>query len=147
MSLNWLACKMILYSKHIAYSNTPVLIWVMCVSKAIRVKLIRFFFQIPEFLIVCITIYKWGTNKIFNNTRMVTGFTGFRRWLARLRVSSHILLSPVKTLFTMLVMLNTITSSCVNWVFFGMSGPTSAKKSPIYIRTSWIQSFFVRRSP
>jgi hypothetical protein len=94
-----------------------------------------------------ITIYKWGTNKIFNNTRMVTGFTGFRRWLARLRVSSHILLSPVKTLFTMLVMLNTITSSCVNWVFFGMSGPTSAKKSPIYIRTSWIQSFFVRRPP
>jgi hypothetical protein len=98
-----LACKIILAS-----------IWVMCVSKAIvRVKLIWFFFQIPEFLIVCITIYNWGTNKIFNNTRMVTGFTGFRRWLARLRLSNHILLSPVKTLFTMLVMLNTIWMSIV----------------------------------
>jgi ABC-type polysaccharide/polyol phosphate export permease len=41
-------------------------------------------FQIPEFLIV------------------------------RLRLSSHILLSPVKTLFTMLVMLNTITGERQN---------------------------------
>jgi hypothetical protein len=90
-----------------------VLIWVMCVSKAIRVKLIRFFFQISEFLIICITIYKWGANKIFNNTHMVTGFTGFRRWLARLRLSSHILVSPVKTLFTMVVMWNTINSCSV----------------------------------
>jgi hypothetical protein len=35
------------------------------------------FFQIPEFLIVCITvIYKLGTNKILNNTKAVSILTG-----------------------------------------------------------------------
>jgi hypothetical protein len=29
-----------------------------------------------------------------------------------------------------------LTNLCVNWALFGMSGPTSAKKSPIYTRTS-----------
>jgi hypothetical protein len=33
-----------------------------------------------------------------------------------------------------------LTSLCVNWAFFGMSGP-------IYTRTSCIQRFFVRRVP
>jgi hypothetical protein len=36
-----------------------------------------------------------------------------------------------------------LTSLCVNWVFFG----TSAKKGPIYTRTSSIQRFFCLTSP
>jgi hypothetical protein len=55
------------------------------------------------------TIYKWGTNKKFNNTRKVTGVTDSRRWQARLQLACHILLSASKNPFTMLVMLNTIT--------------------------------------
>jgi hypothetical protein len=39
-----------------------------------------------------------------------------------------------------------LTSSCVNWAFFGMR-PTSAKKGPIYTWTSWIQLFFLFYKP